>query len=206
MAKIDYKKEFKHLYNSSAKQVTIVDVPKMNFLMVDGEGDPNTSQSFTEAIEALFTTSYTLKFMIKKGKTGIDYGVMPLEGLWWADDMNDFKIGNKDRWKWTLIIMQPEHVTLPLVDEAIRQAEKKKKDLPALPKIRFEMFSEGKAVQMMHIGSYSAEHMTIEKIHNFMKDNGFDFGGKHHEIYLSDPRRTAQEKLKTIIRQAVKTT
>lgn len=201
MVKIDYKKELKHLYNSSSKQVTIVDVPKMNFLMIDGEGDPNNSQAFHEAIEALFTTSYTLKFMIKKDEGGIDYGVMPLEGLWWADDMSKFN-ENKDNWKWTLMIMQPEHVKSFLVDEAIFQA-KKKKGLPALPKIRFEAFSEGKSAQMMHIGPFSEEGPTIEKIHAFIEEKGFRLSGKHHEIYLSDVRKAAPEKWKTILRQPI---
>ncbi len=104
MTKIDYKKELKHLYNPSAKQITIVDVPTMNFLMIDGEGDPNTSQTFQDAVEGLFATSYTLKFMIKKGKEGIDYGVLPLEVLWWAEDMSQFSIENKDNWNTTITI------------------------------------------------------------------------------------------------------
>lgn len=201
MVKTDYKKELKQLYNSSSKQVTIVDVPKMNFLMIDGEGDPNNSQAFHEAIEALFTASYTLKFMIKKDKGGIDYGVMPLEGLWWADDMSRFN-ENKDKWKWTIMIMQPEHVTAILVDEAISQAEKKK-GLPALSKIRFEAFYEGKSAQIMHIGPFSEEGPTIENIHNFIEEKGFKLSGKHHEIYLSDVRKAAPEKWKTIIRQSI---
>ncbi|MBI5192420.1 MAG: GyrI-like domain-containing protein [Nitrospirae bacterium] len=201
MAKIDYKKDLKHLYNSSSKEVTIVDVPEMNFLMIDGEGDPNNSQAFHEAIEALFTASYTLKFMIKKDKEGIDYGVMPLEGLWWADDMLRFN-ENKDKWKWTIMIMQPEHVTAVLVDEAISQAVKKK-GLPALSKIRFETFSEGKSAQIMHIGPFSEEGPTIERIHAFIEEKGFRLSGKHHEIYLSDVRKAAPEKWKTIIRQPI---
>ena len=125
MEKIDYKKQFKHLYKPSAKKVEIVDVPQMNFLMIDGEGDPNTSQDYQDAVEALFGLSYTLKFMIKKGKLAIDYGVMPLEGLWWADDMSQFAVGNKDKWKWTAMIMQPECVTAELLGEAVEQLKKK---------------------------------------------------------------------------------
>ncbi|OGP56179.1 MAG: hypothetical protein A2Y65_06440 [Deltaproteobacteria bacterium RBG_13_52_11] len=203
MKKIDYKKELKHLYTASAKNVEAVEVPQMNFLMIDGEGDPNTSQAFQDAVEALFSVSYTLKFMIKKGKEGIDYGVMPLEGLWWADDMSQFSIENKDNWKWTLMIMQPEYVTGNLVDEAIEQV-KKKKSLTALPTIRFEAFSEGKAAQIMHIGPFSEEGPTIQKVHDFIKEMKYKLSKKHHEIYLSDIRKAAPEKLKTIIRQPMK--
>ena len=201
MDKIDFKREFKKLYSASAKEPMIVDVPLMNFLMIDGAGDPNTAQEFQDAVEALYSVSYTLKFMVKKGDTAINYAVMPLEGLWWADDMSDFA-ANKDKWKWTLMIMQPEYVTKKLVDAALEQVEKKKNP-PALPKIRFENLAEGLAAQVMHIGPYSAEGPTVEKLHNFVQEKGYVLRGKHHEIYLSDPRRSAPEKLKTIIRQPV---
>lgn len=203
MKKIDLKKELKHLYNPSTKEISIVDVPKMNFLMIDGKGDPNTSQEYKEAIEALYTVSYSLKFMIKKGETAIDYVVMPLEGLWWTDDMAQFSTENKGIWKWTAMIMQPEYVTKDLVTKAFEQVEKKKNP-PALSKMRFESFHEGLSAQIMHIGPYSAEGPTIKKLHSFIKEKGYEFDGlvqKHHEIYLSDPRRTAPEKMKTIIRQ-----
>lgn len=203
MKKIDYKKELRRLYDASAKKVEIVDVPEMNFLMIDGVGDPNTSKAFQDAVEALFNVSYTLKFMIKKGKEEIDYGVMLLEGLWWVDDMSKFSIENKDNWEWTLMIMQPEYITSILVTEAICQAGKKK-SLPALPKVRFKTFSESKAAQIMHIGPFSEEGPAIGKIHNFIKENGFRLSGKHHEIYLSDIRKAASEKWKTIIRQLMK--
>jgi len=203
MKKRDYKKELKYLYNTSAKEVEIVEVPYMNFIMIDGEGDPNTSQAFQNAVEALFAISYTLKFMIKKGTEEVDYGVMPLEGVWWAEDMSEFSLENKDNWKWTLMIMQPEYVTEKLFNESIKQV-KKKKNLAALPKVRFESFSEGKAAQIMHIGPFSEEGSTIEKVHNFIKENGFKLTGKHHEIYLSDIRKAAPEKWKTIIRQPIK--
>ncbi len=200
MMKKDYKKELKHLYKASVKKAEIVDIPQMNFLMIDGEGDPNTSQEFQDAVEALYGISYTLKFMIKKGELGIDYGVMPLEGLWWVDDMSQFSIESKDEWKWTLMIMQPEYVTTELFAEAFEQV-KRKKNLIALSKVRFEAFLEGRAVQIMHIGPFSEEGPTIEKVHNFIKENGFKLSGMHHEIYLSDIRRAAPEKWKTIIRQ-----
>jgi hypothetical protein len=206
LSKIDYKKELKHLYKASAKEVVFVDVPAMNFLMIDGKGDPNTAQEYQDAVEALYPVSYAIKFMIKKGEIGIDYGVMPLEGLWWTDDMTEFSIENKDIWKWTSMIMQPELVTKELVEDAMAQVEKKKNPA-ALSKVRFESFAEGKAAQIMHIGPFSEEGPTIQKIHDFIKKQGDDFEGteqKHHEIYLSDFRKAAPEKMKIILRQPVK--
>ncbi len=204
MSKIDYKKELKHLYKPSAKKIEIVNVPSMNFLMIDGAGDPNTSQEFQEGIEALFGVSYTLKFMIKKGAFAVDYGVLPLEGLWWADDMGQFSIQDKSNWQWTVMIMQPEqYITANLVQEAIVQVDKKK-GLAALSKLRFERFEEGLAAQVMHIGPFSEEGPTIEKLHDFIEEQGYQRSGRHHEIYLSDFRRTAPEKLKTIIRQPMR--
>ncbi len=203
MKKIDYKKELKHLYRPSAKEVVMVDVPTMNFLMIDGAGDPNTTPFFQEATEALFAVSYGLKFMIKKGEQQVDYGVMPLEGLWWADDMAQFSVEKKGDWKWTLMMMQPEYVTPDLFAEAVEQV-KKKKNPAALPLMRFEAYTEGQAAQIMHIGPFSEEGPTIAKIHDFIAANGSELSGKHHEIYLSDIRRAAPEKWKTVIRQPFK--
>ena len=200
MEKIDFKTELKHLYSPSAKKVEIVEVPQMNFLMVDGEGDPNTSKSFSDAIEALYPVSYTLKFMVKKGKMGVDYGVLPLEALWWSDDVSAFSTGKKEAWKWTLMIMQPEFITQNMVEEA-KDEVTRKKNPASLPLVRFEAFKEGKAAQIMHIGPFSEEGPTIEKVHLFIKENGSRRVGKHHEIYLSDIRRAAPEKWKTIVRQ-----
>jgi len=202
MEKIDYKKKLKHLYKPSAKKVEMVEVPQMNFLMVDGEGDPNTSKLFSDAIEALFPLAYTLKFMVKKGDIGFDYGVLPLEALWWADDMSAFTTGNKDSWKWTIMIMQPEFITREMVEKATNEVEKKKKPV-SLPLVRFESFNEGKAAQTMHIGPFSEEGPTIEKVHLFIEEKGSQRIGKHHEIYLSDIRRAAPEKWKTIVRQSM---
>ncbi len=203
MDKIDYKKELKHLYKPSPKKIEFRDVPKMNFLMIDGTGDPNTSLAYKEAIEALFTLSYTLKFKIKKGKQEIDYGVMPLEGLWWVDDMSKFDQNKKEDWKWTALIMQPEVVTNELVAIATEEV-RKKKNPKALSKIRFEAFTEGKTGQTLHIGPFSEEGPTIKKVHDFIVNNGHKLSGKHHEIYLSDIRRASPEKWKTIIRQPYK--
>jgi hypothetical protein len=199
--KIDLKKELKNLYNPSSKEVTVVDVPAMNFLLINGEGAP-TSAQYSEAIEALFSVSYTLKFMVKKDR-GIDYQVMPLEGLWWVEDMTRFSANRKEEWKWTALIMQPKYVATEDVEKAIEQV-KKKKNPAALPKVRFESFKEGPASQIMYVGPFSAEGPTIAKIHAYIQDSGHELSGKHHEIYLNNPATTAPEKLKTILRQPMK--
>ena len=202
MKKIDYKKELKQLYSASAKKAEIIDVPPMNFLMVDGEGNPNTSERFQQGVETLFRLSYTLKFMIKKGDLQIDYGVLPLEGLWWTDDMAEFSVEKKGDWKWTALIMQPELVSDNLVNEAREQVRVKKKT-DFVDEIRFESYNEGRAAQILHIGPFEDEGPTIEKLHQFIEDWGHSLGGKHHEIYLSDIRRAAPEKWRTIIRQPI---
>jgi len=200
MPKIDYKKELKHLYTASVTNVEIVAVPTLNFLMLDGVGDPNSVKAFPEAIEALFGVAYTLKFMIKKGAGGVDYGVMPLEGLWWAEDMSRFSPERKDDWRWTLMLMQPDLVTRELVVEAVELVRKKKNPV-ALAQLRYEAFTEGRAAQIMHVGPFSEEGPAIQKVHDFIQASGGRLTGKHHEIYLSDTRKAAPEKWKTIIRQ-----
>jgi hypothetical protein len=202
VTKIDLRKEFKQLYNPPAKEVVLVDVPNMAFLMINGSGDPNTSQEYHSALTSLYNVSYTLKFLIKK-EMSIDYPVMPLEGLWWTNDMYEFSMENKDIWQWTSMIMQPACVTAELVRRVCEEL-KQKKDLPALSELRFEHFHEGLSVQVMHVGPYAAEKPTIEKLHMYIKEHGYEFNGKHHEIYLGDPRRAAPEKLKTVLRQPVK--
>jgi hypothetical protein len=203
MKKIDYRKELQLLYKPPLKNVVIVDVPEMNFLMIDGQGDPNTSQAYQDAVEALFSVSYALKFMIKKSDIQVDYGVLPLEGLWWVDDMTQFSVDDKTNWKWTSMIMQPDYVTMEKFEEA-RERVRKKKDPAALSKILFNPFNEGLSAQIMHPGPFSEEGPTIQKIHAFIEENGYQVNGKHHEIYLSDFRRTAPEKLRTVIRQPVR--
>lgn len=202
MDKIDFKKEMKRLYQPSAKEVVHVDVPTTNFLMVDGEGDPNASQTYSDAIEVLYAVSYTVKFMIKKGTLAIDYGVMPLEGLWWSDDMSSFTTADKSTWKWTMMIAQPPFVTREIIELAIAEV-KRKKNPTAISKIRLESFSEGKCAQIMHIGPFTEEGPTVEKVHQFIDSIGQRIG-KHHEIYLSDIRKAAPSKWKTIIRQPMK--
>ncbi len=203
MEKIDFQKKLKHLYKPSRKHIEIVDVPKMNFIMIDGKGNPNTSSEFKEAVEALFSLAYAMKFIIKKGLIGIDYSVLPLEGLWWIDDMSKFDINKKEEWQWILMIMQPTYVTQGIFEEAYEQVASKKK-LESLKKVRFNSFVEGESAQLLHVGPFSTEGLTIEKLHDFIKEHKYQLHGKHHEIYLSDIRRAAPENWKTIIRQPIK--
>lgn len=203
MEKLDLKRDLKCLYLPSATRVAEVDVPAMNFIMLDGQGDPNTSQAYAEAVEALFAVSYTIKFAVKKGPLAIDYGVMPLEGLWWAHDMSDFTSGDRSGWLWTMMIMQPAFVTAQIVQEAV-EVVRRKKNLPALPRLRFESFAEGVAAQIMHIGPFSAEGPVIERVHAFIKESGHELAGKHHEIYLTDIRRADPAKWRTVIRQPMR--
>ncbi len=203
MNKIDLKKEFRHFYHAPAKEVVAIDVPPMNFLMIDGKGDPNTSKEYADAIEALFAVYYTLKFMVKKGNLAIDYGVMPLEGLWWVDDMSNFSQEDKSNWQWRAMIMQPSFVTQEMLDRALDEV-KKKKNPAAITRLQFETFSEGLCAQIMHIGPFSEEGPTIEKVHHFIDSCNRQRIGRHHEIYLSDIRKADPAKWKTIIRQPMK--
>ena len=208
MKTLELKKQYKHLYQPSAKKAVIVEVPKLQFLMVDGRIEkgkaPGNSPGFQEATQALYSLAYTLKFMLKKRKTDpIDYPVMALEGLWWVED-GFFDITVKDNWFYTLMIMKPEIVTKDMFEEARDQVRKKKGDTPALSKMRLANFEEGLCVQIMHIGPYATEPATIERMRAFATENGYrdNVGpnGKHHEIYLGDPRKSAPEKLKTVLR------
>jgi hypothetical protein len=200
MKKVDYKKKLKHLYGPSSKKIVIVEVPPMNYFMVDGEGGP-AAESYQQAIEALYGLSFTVKFDVKKG-VGLDYTVMPLEGLWWAKDITAFSADRKDEWLWKMMIMQPDYVTAKHVNAATKQLREKKNPL-ALDKIRFESYHEGLSVQILHIGPYDDEGPTIAQMHKFIDENGYQLHMKHHEIYLSDPRRSKPEKLKTVLRQPI---
>lgn len=201
MDKIDFKKTLKHLYSPSAKESTIVEVPEMQFAMIDGGGSPETSEWFQQTMQALYGVSFTLKFMLKDIPDAYEYVVPPLEGLWWTKGVERLDFKDKQV-EWTVMIMQPEQVTAALFAEAIEKL-KAKKDNPALDKLRLESFHEGLSAQIMHIGPYDAEEPTIEKLHQFIKDNGYQLRGKHHEIYLGDPRRTAPERLRTVLRQPI---
>ncbi|MHA2206678.1 MAG: GyrI-like domain-containing protein, partial [Candidatus Thorarchaeota archaeon] len=158
MEKVDFKKELKEFYRPSAKKPVIVDVPPMNFLMIDGKGDPNTSQEYQEALEALYAVSYTLKFMLKNAGI-VNYVVMPLEGLWWLEGEKEFDVTRKDDWKWTSMIMQPAQVNSNHVAESI-ELSVAKRDNPALSNLRFTDYHEGLSVQILHIGPWSEEAPT----------------------------------------------
>lgn len=201
MEKVEWKKTYKDLFFPPGDPV-LIDVPTMNYLMIDGHGDPNTVKAYKDAVEALFSLSYAIKFSIKK-EMAIDYSVFPSEGLWWVEDMTQFTTDDKSSWDWTMMIAQPDPVDNERVELIRSEVMKKKKELDALEQVRFESFHEGSAVQLMHIGPYSAEGPNIARMHAFIHENGYKVNGKHHEIYLSDVRRTAPEKLKTVLRQPV---
>jgi len=202
MVKIDFKKEYKDLYKPKHNEVSFVEVPKLNYLAIDGKGDPNTSQEYKDSIEALMSVSYKTKFIMKK-EYGKDYVVMPLEGLWWTKYMYNFSVDYKSNWNWKSLIMQPDFVKKEHIEQA-KEEVTKKKDLPSLDKIEFIKFDEGLSAQILHIGPFVDEGPTVEKLHNVIEENSYDFNGIHHEIYLSDIRRVKHEKLRTIIRQPVK--
>ncbi|NMC80465.1 MAG: hypothetical protein GYA59_13980 [Chloroflexi bacterium] len=206
MEKIDLRKELKYLYAPSAKKVEVVDVPAFNFAMLDGQLEagqpPAESPVFQEALTALYGISYTLKFTSKLRKVDpIDYAVMALEGLWWVDS-GEFDFNSREPWKWTLLMMQPDHITPEMFQDALEQVTKKRPN-PALSRMRLESFAEGTCMQIMHLGPYSEETHTIEKMNAFARSNGYTLCGKHHEIYLGDPRRAKPEKLKTVLRHPI---
>ena len=191
------------LYRASATEPAIVDVPAQVFTMVDGKGNPNASQDFQDAIGALYSAAYGLKFALKK--QGVEYHVPPLEGLWWAPDMRVFNLERKGAYHWTVMIALPEGVTVKAFEE-VRAKARERKPSQALERMRLAEFREGLAAQIMHVGPYATEAPTIAKLHAFIRDHGYKFDGtrqKHHEIYLGDPRRAAPEKLKTVIRQPI---
>ena len=199
--KLDLKRKYRLLYNPSPREVSIVDVPLFNYLMIDGSGDPNNNAEYEQALDALYSASYTLKFMLKKSEKPVDYSVMALEGLWWIAD-GSLDLQDRTNWRWTMMIMQPEFINQKQINLALEQAAQKK-DIPALSRLRYESLHEGLAAQIMHIGPYATEAPTIAKLHGYIHENGYHEHGKHHEIYLSDPRRATPERLKTILRHPV---
>lgn len=211
MKTLDLKGEFKYLYHPSPKKVELVQVPCLQFAMVDGvieKGlEPGTSPLFQESTQALYGISYTLKFMFKKRKkNAIDYPVMALEGLWWVEN-GTFNISIKDNWFYTLMILQPDFINEEFLRGAVEEVRLKRGDNPALSNIRLKSFEEGHCVQIMHIGPYATEPATVQRMEDFSKENGYrdlvGLGGKHHEIYLGDPRRADSSKLKTILRHPI---
>ena len=202
MEKLDLKKSLKYLYEPSARVFSVVNVPAMNFIMIDGHGDPNTSVEYTESLQSLYAAAYTLKFKLKKERA-VDYPVMASEGLWWMDDMREFNISRKDDWKWTMMIMQPEIITPAFFVQAIDETLTKKGQ-SVLSRLRLERYDEGRSAQILYLGPYADEGPTIARLHQFIRENGCINAGKHHEIYLGDPRRSAPEKLRTVIRQPMR--
>jgi hypothetical protein len=203
MSKLDLKKELKEIYKASTRKPNLVDVPKGRFLSITGRGEPG-GLAYTNALNALYAVAYTLKF---KSKTdGRDFTVMPLEGLWWWDAQNFTSFVDappKDEWNWRSLIRFPDFITQNVVEVAKVEA-KAKKNIAEIDKIILETFNEGLSAQIMHIGPYSEEEPTIQKLHSFIKEMGYKMKGLHHEIYMSDPRRVPKERWKTIIRQPVK--
>ena len=202
MGKFDYKKEFRDLYRPPKNKFTIVDVPTFQYLMIDGKGDPNVSEGYQLAVSAIYSCAYAIKF--KSKSQGFDYVVPPLEGLWWMENMAEFSVDNKDRWLWTMLILQPELVTNDYLAEA-KESARIKAPNPQIDHLRLATYDEGLSAQVLYIGPYVAEGPTIVALHDFIHAQGHQRRGKHHEIYLSDPRRTAPEKLKTVIRQPIQT-
>ncbi|MFC3722480.1 GyrI-like domain-containing protein [Neoaquamicrobium sediminum] len=202
MDKVDFKKTMKALWQPPTGRFTVVDVPQMQFVKVDGHGDPNTAPAYKRAVEWLYSVSYPLKFMSKK-ELARDYAVMPLEGLWWAQDTSTFLTRDKDAWSWTMMIMQPEWITQAMFEAAVDKAKAKFGAPPET--LRLEAYDEGLSVQVMHVGSYDDEGPILRRLHEeFLPENGLAETGHHHEIYISDPRKTAPEKLKTVLRQPVR--
>ncbi|MBL8121168.1 GyrI-like domain-containing protein [Candidatus Saccharibacteria bacterium] len=202
MEKVDFRKSLQG-YRGRHHVFEVLELPVTQYIMVDGHGDPNTSPEFAAAIQALFPVAYKLKFASKK-ELGKDYVVMPLEGLWWAEDMSTFTTArDKSQWSFTLMIMQPSWITREMFEAVV--AKLGEKDPPALlPKVRFETLDEGLVVQTLHIGSFDDESAILREMHeSYIPMSGLKMSGKHHEIYFSDFRKVAPEKLKTILRQPV---
>jgi hypothetical protein len=199
--KLDFRTERRDLYAPSAKDFSVVDVPAMLFAMVDGHGDPNTSPDYARAVESLYAVSYAAEFA-SKGELDRDYVVGPLEGLWDAERMGAFVDRSKDEWSWTMMIRQPDWVTSELFEQAVAKSAKKR---PGVEVVRLETYAEGLSVQILHVGTYDDEGPTIARLHGeFLPAHGYVENGRHHEIYLSDPRRVEAAKLKTVLRQPVR--
>ncbi len=202
MEKIDFKKTMKQFYAPGAKDFELIDVPPMRFLMVDGHGDPNTAPVYPQAVETLYAAAYALKFASKE-RLGKDYTVPPLEGLWWSEDMDSLVTRDKSQWDWTMMIMVPDFIDE--VTHAAAMAKVAKKAPPLLNRLRLEVYHEGLSFQIMHIGSYDDEAPTLHRLHHeVIPGGGYEPSGKHHEIYLGDPRKTEPAKLKTVLRQPVR--
>jgi hypothetical protein len=211
MRTLDLKQQFKHLYLPSAKNVEVIKVPRLQYAMIDGAIEkgraPGNSPAFQEATQAIYGIAFTLKFMLKKReKNPVDYPVMALEGLWWVEN-GAFDIRIKDNWFYTLMIMQPDQISRTIFEAGLAEVRRKRGDNPALARLRLEAFAEGLCLQIMHVGPYADEPATVDRMKAFAQENGYQdrvgHGGKHHEIYLGDPRKANPAKLKTVLRHPV---
>jgi hypothetical protein len=195
----DVKKDLKHLYAPKNTGWALVDVPAQRFLAVDGRGNPNTAESYPQAVQALYAFAYTIKMTAKH--TGGDFVVGPLEGLWWAEDYAAFTVRAKDSWRWTMLVSLPPWIGAEAVEEA-REAVRRKKKIDA--PVRLEGLREGRCAQALHIGSYDDEGPLLARLHGeFLAAQGLAPAGLHHEVYLGDPRRVEPAKLRTVLRQPV---
>jgi len=187
---------------SAGPAPAFVDVPELSFLMIDGHGDPNSAPAYAAAVQALYSLAYPIRFALTRRPDAVDARVSPLEGQWWTPDMTTFSTDAKSEWNWTLLIAVPEQVTDAVVEDARDAAVRKHPDAP-VARVRLARFAEGRCAQVLHVGPYSAEGPTVAALHAFIAANGCALTGRHHEIYLGDPRRAAPEKLRTILRQPV---
>jgi hypothetical protein len=201
LTKLDLKYELRPLY-AAGHTPRFVDVPCLPYLMLDGHGDPNTTAGYTVAVKAIYAVAYALKTAIRNAEAGVDFAVMPLEGLWWSAGKIALAAAERPSWDWTLMIAQPEFVTAEMLEE-VREGAAHKATPEAVAAVRFGTLCEGPCAQVMHIGSYSDEAAAALRLHDFIVSNGRVAAGRHHEIYLSDPNRTAPQRLKTVIRQPV---
>ncbi|WAC58606.1 GyrI-like domain-containing protein [Brevundimonas sp. SL130] len=202
MTKVDLKNQLRELFNPPKHDFADIAVPTMDFVKIDGAGDPNTAPAYRTAVEWLYGVSYAMKFAAKNGLAR-DYVVPPLEALWWSDDPGAFACREKDRWQWTVMIMAPDFATGAMFEDAVAKTLNKRNDRPS--SLRFEPYAEGRSLQILHIGSYDDEGPVLKRLHeDVMPGLGVTFAGPHHEIYLSDPRKTEPAKLKTILRQPVR--
>jgi hypothetical protein len=198
---VDLRRELAAVY-SAGPAPAFVDVPELSFLMIDGHGDPNSAPAYAAAVQALYSLAYPIRFALTRRPDAVDARVSPLEGQWWTPDMTTFSTDAKSEWNWTLLIAVPEQVTDAVVEDARDAAVRKHPDAP-VARVRLARFAEGRCAQVLHVGPYSAEGPTVAALHAFIAANGCALTGRHHEIYLGDPRRAAPEKLRTILRQPV---
>jgi hypothetical protein len=205
--RLDLRRQYQTLYRPSARAVELVDVPELLFLAIDGRTEagvgPGESEEFAAATAALYGLGYGLKFMSKQRRVDpINYTVMGLEGLW-STESGIFEWGRREPWLYTLIMMQPDHIDEAMLAEAVAQIAKKRPN-PAVAEVRLQRWEEGPSLQVMHIGPYSEEPRSLDMLDRYAAENGLEMHGRHHEIYLGDPRKAKPENLKTILRHPVK--